>query len=59
MALSILGSEERVINIDLSSYTHQSDITMIIGSPPGYMGYNDYLPIYRVAQTPWIGLKMR
>ena len=53
MALSLFGSEERVTTIDLSSYTNPADISMIIGSPPGYTGYNDYLPIYRVAQAPW------
>ncbi|MBR2028719.1 MAG: ATP-dependent Clp protease ATP-binding subunit [Oscillospiraceae bacterium] len=37
----IYGDEKAVIRIDCSEYGEKNDITKLIGSPPGYVGYDD------------------
>lgn len=56
VAGALLGSEGRVVSIDFSRFTHPSDVTMLLGAAPGYVGYSDALPIHRIAQMPWIVL---
>lgn len=53
IAGALLGGENRVVFIDFSRFTQPSDITMLIGAPPGYVGYADDLPIHALAQMPW------
>jgi ATP-dependent Clp protease ATP-binding subunit ClpC len=53
IAGALLGSENRIVSIDFSRFTQPSDITMLVGAAPGYVGYSDSLPIDRVAQMPW------
>ena len=53
IAESLFGAAERVVEIDFSRFTHPEDITMLVGAPPGYVGYSDALPLHRVAQMPW------
>ncbi len=53
IAESLFGAAERVVEIDFSRFTHPEDITMLVGAPPGYVGYSDSLPLHRVAQMPW------
>ncbi len=49
----LFGSPERTVTIDLGRFTQAEDVTMLVGAPPGYVGYTDTLPIHRVAQMPW------
>ncbi len=49
----LFGAEERVVTIDFSRFVHPADVTMLVGAPPGYVGYNDEVLLHRVAQTPW------
>lgn len=53
IAFALFGAAERVITIDLSRFVHPADVTMLIGAPPGYVGYSETLPIHRIAQMPW------
>ncbi len=59
MARTLFGSEERMVEIDLSGYTHWSDTHRLIGAGPGYVGYSDNLPIHALAQMPWSVLLLR
>jgi ATP-dependent Clp protease ATP-binding subunit ClpC len=54
---SLFGAAERVVTIDFSRFTQAHDITMLIGAPPGYIGYSETLPLHRVAQMPWCVLR--
>jgi ATP-dependent Clp protease ATP-binding subunit ClpC len=53
IAEGLFGAADRVVTIDFSRFTNPSDLTMLIGAPPGYVGYSESLPIHRVAQMPW------
>ena len=43
LALSeaVFGSEEALIRLDMSEYMEKHSVAKIIGSPPGYVGYDD------------------
>lgn len=53
VAESLFGSIERVLLLDFSRFVHPADVTMLIGAPPGYVGYADSVVLDRLAQTPW------
>lgn len=53
----LFGSSDRVITIDFSRFTHPADISLLVGAPPGYVGYSDSLPLHRLAQIPWCILR--
>jgi ATP-dependent Clp protease ATP-binding subunit ClpC len=53
IAETITGSPERVVTIDFSRFTDRWSLSMLLGAGPGYVGYEDTLPIHTVAQTPW------
>lgn len=53
IAGSLFGAAERVVTIDFGRFIHPADVTMLIGAPPGYVGYGDTLPLHRLNQTPW------
>lgn len=41
LAKELLGSEAHLIRLDMSEYSEPYTITRLIGSPPGYIGYNE------------------
>jgi ATP-dependent Clp protease ATP-binding subunit ClpC len=41
IADSLFGSSDRIIRIDMSEYMEKHNISKLIGSPPGYVGYED------------------
>lgn len=41
LAKEIFGSEESIIRIDMSEYMESHSTSKLIGSPPGYVGYDD------------------
>ena len=53
IAAALYGSPERVVTIDLGRMTESHDITLLVGSPPGYVGYKDTVPLHKLMQTPW------
>lgn len=52
LAGTLFGAEERLIRIDFSRFLHAADITMLIGAPPGYVGFAEALPLQPLAQFP-------
>jgi len=53
IAQSLYGAPERVVDMDFGRFVHESDVNMLVGAPPGYIGYSDSLPLHRLAQMPW------
>ena len=41
LAYEMFGSEESIIRIDMSEYMESHSTAKLIGSPPGYIGYDD------------------
>ena len=41
LADSMFGSQENMIRIDMSEYMEKHSISRMIGSPPGYVGYDE------------------
>lgn len=38
---AVFGSEENIIRIDMSEYMEKHAVSKLIGSPPGYVGFNE------------------
>lgn len=49
----LFGAPDRVITIDFGRFTETHHVSMLLGSPPGYIGYSERLPIHGLEQTPW------
>ena len=41
LAAEIFGSEKALIKLDMSEYMEKHSVSRLIGSPPGYVGYED------------------
>lgn len=41
IAEAVFGSESSMIRVDMSEYMEKHSVSKIIGSPPGYVGYDD------------------
>ena len=41
LAKHVFGSEDNLIHIDMSEYSEKINISRLIGSSPGYVGYDD------------------
>ncbi|MGE4284461.1 MAG: AAA family ATPase, partial [Clostridia bacterium] len=41
LAVELFDSEEALIRLDMSEYMEKHSVSKIIGSPPGYVGYDD------------------
>ncbi len=41
LAIELFGSEEALIRMDMSEYMEKHSVAKLIGSPPGYVGYDD------------------
>ena len=41
LAELMFGSEESMIRVDMSEYQEKHSVSRLIGSPPGYVGYNE------------------
>lgn len=57
IAAALYGADNRTITIDFSRMHHPEDINLLVGAPPGYVGYNDNLPLHQLTQTPWCVLR--
>lgn len=53
LSSALFENPDRVVKIDLGRLVNPSDITLLLGAPPGYVGYSDALPIHRIKQFPW------
>ncbi len=41
LAQSMFGSEDALIRVDMSEYMEKHSVSRLVGSPPGYVGYDD------------------
>ncbi len=41
LAFEMFGSEDNIIRVDMSEYMESHSTSKLIGSPPGYVGYDD------------------
>ncbi len=41
LAEAVFGSEQSIIRIDMSEYMEKFDVSKLVGSPPGYVGYEE------------------
>jgi ATP-dependent Clp protease ATP-binding subunit ClpC len=41
LAATVFGSEEAMIRLDMSEYMESHTVSKLIGSPPGYIGYDE------------------
>ncbi len=41
LAEAVFGKEEDIIRVDMSEYMEKHSVSKMIGSPPGYVGYED------------------
>jgi len=41
LAAAVFGSEKNIIRVDMSEYMEKFDVSKMIGSPPGYVGYDE------------------
>ncbi|MFR8738595.1 MAG: ATP-dependent Clp protease ATP-binding subunit, partial [Eubacterium sp.] len=41
LAESVFGTEDSIIRIDMSEYMEKHSVSKMIGSPPGYVGYDE------------------
>jgi ATP-dependent Clp protease ATP-binding subunit ClpA len=49
----LYGTPTRVVPIDFSRMPERHDMSMLIGAPPGYVGYTDALPLHELSHAPW------
>lgn len=41
LAEAVFGSEDAMIRVDMSEYMEKHSVSKMIGSPPGYVGYDE------------------
>lgn len=41
LAEAMFGSEDDMIRVDMSEYMEKHSVSKLVGSPPGYVGYDD------------------
>ena len=41
LAEAVFGSEDNIIRVDMSEYMEKHSVSKLIGSPPGYVGYEE------------------
>ena len=58
IAASLFGDAERVVTIDMSRMQHPMDVSLLVGAPPGYVGYSERLPLHRLIQIPWCVVRL-
>lgn len=54
LAEAVYGDEKALIRIDMSEYMEKHSVSRLIGSPPGYIGYDDGGQLTeKVRRSPW------
>lgn len=41
LAMELFGTEDAIVRVDMSEYMESHSVSKLIGSPPGYVGYDD------------------
>jgi len=50
---ALFNSSERIVKINLGKCNTHHDITQLLGSSPGFVGYGEALPVHRINQYSW------
>lgn len=58
IAESLFGLSERVVTLEMGRIVNAADLSMLLGSPPGYIGYGGRVPLHEVLQMPWCVLRV-
>ena len=54
LAETVYGDEQAIIRLDMSEYMEKHTVSRLIGSPPGYVGYEDGGQLTeKVRRKPW------
>ena len=54
VAQVVFGSEQELIRVDMSEYMEKHSVSKLIGSPPGYVGYEEGADFFdRVRRSPY------
>ncbi len=54
LAQTVYGDEQAMIRLDMSEYMEKHSVSRLIGSPPGYVGYDDGGQLTeKVRRKPW------
>ena len=54
LAQTVYGDENAMIRLDMSEYMEKHSVSRLIGSPPGYVGYEDGGQLTeKVRRKPW------
>ena len=54
LAATVYGDEKAMIRLDMSEYMEKHSVSRLIGSPPGYVGYEDGGQLTeKVRRKPW------
>jgi ATP-dependent Clp protease ATP-binding subunit ClpC len=53
IAEGVYGSADRIVRVDLGRLQDDSDSNVLLGSPPGYIGYSDRHALDPLAEMPW------
>jgi ATP-dependent Clp protease ATP-binding subunit ClpC len=54
LAEALYGTPDRLIELDMTRFTHPADVTWLTGAPPGYVGHDAVMEFHRqLAQQPW------
>jgi ATP-dependent Clp protease ATP-binding subunit ClpC len=54
LAEALYGSRDRLIEVDMTRFTHPADVNWLLGAPPGYVGYDNVMGFHlELAQRPW------
>ena len=53
IAEGLYGDARRVVRIDFARFQDDASLTALLGSPAGYVGYEDRHALYALAEMPW------
>jgi ATP-dependent Clp protease ATP-binding subunit ClpC len=57
LAETLFADAGRTLAIDFSRFTQPGDVTMLVGAPPGFVGYERPVALHQVIDTPWCVLR--
>ncbi|MHB9106831.1 MAG: AAA family ATPase [Armatimonadota bacterium] len=58
IAEALFGAAERVVALEMGRIVNAADLSMLLGSPPGYIGYGGRVALHEVMQMPWCVLRV-
>jgi ATP-dependent Clp protease ATP-binding subunit ClpC len=54
LATALYGGQQRLIEVDMTGFTHAEDVKWLTGAPPGYVGHDNPVQFHlELAQQPW------